>query len=60
VIAFPRTELIQQRLAAVRGRELLGDANDGLFLAVPRRSDKTNFMDGYIQPVTLSHFFVAI
>lgn len=51
MIAFPRTELAQQLLAALRGRDLLGDAHNGLFLAAPRRTGKTTFLQGDLQPV---------
>lgn len=50
MIAFPRTELAGQLVAALRGEGLLGDAHNGLFLAAPRRTGKTTFLQGDLTP----------
>lgn len=50
MIAFPRTVLAQQLVAALRGNALLGDAHNGLFLAAPRRTGKSTFLQGDLRP----------
>jgi phosphoglycolate phosphatase-like HAD superfamily hydrolase len=51
MIAFPRTTLAQQLVAALQGKALLGDAHNGLFLAAPRRTGKSTFLQGDLRPV---------
>ncbi|WP_442775343.1 hypothetical protein [Sphaerotilus montanus] len=43
MIAFPRTALAQELVAALQGKALLGDAHNGLFLAAPRRTGESTF-----------------
>lgn len=50
MIAFPRTALAQELVAALQGRALLGDAHNGLFLAAPRRTGKSTFLQGDLRP----------
>lgn len=50
MIAFPRTALAQELVAALQGKTLLGDAHNGLFLAAPRRTGKSTFLQGDLQP----------
>lgn len=50
MIAFPRTALAQQLLQALQGRALLGDAHNGLFLAAPRRTGKSTFLQSDLRP----------
>lgn len=50
MIAFPRTALAQELVAALQGRTLLGDAPNGLFLAAPRRTGKSTFLLGDLRP----------
>ena len=50
VIAFPRTALAQHLVQALQGKALLGDAHNGLFLAAPRRTGKTTFLQGDLRP----------
>lgn len=50
MIAFQRTALAQALVAALQGKALLGDAHNGLFLAAPRRTGKSTFLQGDLRP----------
>ena len=50
MIAFPRAALAQELVAALQGKALLGDAHNGLFLAAPRRTGKSTFLQGDLRP----------
>jgi hypothetical protein len=50
VIHFPREALALDLVAAMRGQALFGDAHNGLFLAAPRRTGKSTFLQGDLQP----------
>ncbi|MFN9503327.1 MAG: ATP-binding protein [Rubrivivax sp.] len=50
MIAYRRTALAQQLVQALQGRALLGDAHNGLFLAAPRRTGKSTFLQGDLTP----------
>lgn len=50
MIAFHRTALAQQLVQALQGRSLMGDAHNGLFLAAPRRTGKSTFLQGDLAP----------
>jgi len=50
MIAYPRTALARQLVEALHGRSLLGDAHNGLFLAAPRRTGKSTFLQGDLAP----------
>lgn len=50
MIAFPRTALAQNLVAALQGKTLLGDAHNGLFLTAPRRTGKSTFLQGDLRP----------
>ncbi len=50
MIAFQRAALAQQLVAALQGKTFLGDAHNGLFLTAPRRTGKTTFLQGDLQP----------
>lgn len=50
MIAYHRTALAQQLVQALEGRSLLGDAHNGLFLAAPRRTGKSTFLQGDLAP----------
>ncbi len=47
---FPRSELAKQLARAVQGKDLLGDAHNGLFLAAPRRTGKSTFLKEDLKP----------
>lgn len=48
--AFRRSALAQQLVHALQGKTLLGDAHNGLFLAAPRRTGKSTFLQGDLAP----------
>lgn len=50
MIAFPRKPLAREMVAALRGEALLGDAHNGLFIAAPRRTGKTTFLQADLSP----------
>lgn len=50
MIAFQRTQLANELVAALKGQALLGDAHNGLFLAAPRRTGKSTFLQGDLAP----------
>ncbi|WCM92779.1 AAA family ATPase [Acidovorax sp. NCPPB 2350] len=50
MIAYHRTVLAQQLVQSLQGRSLLGDAHNGLFLAAPRRTGKSTFLQGDVAP----------
>lgn len=50
MIAFHRAALAQQLVVALEGKALLGDAHNGLFLAAPRRTGKSTFLQGDLRP----------
>jgi hypothetical protein len=50
MIPYHRTTLAQQMVQALQGRSLLGDAHNGLFLAAPRRTGKSTFLQGDLAP----------
>ena len=50
MIAFLRTALAEELVAALQGKALLGDAHNGLFLAAPRRTGKSTFLQGDLRP----------
>lgn len=50
MIAFQRTSLAQELVDALQGKALLGDAHNGLFLAAPRRTGKSTFLQGDLSP----------
>jgi len=50
MIAYPRQALAEQLTQALQGKALLGDAHNGLFLAAPRRTGKSTFLQGDLAP----------
>lgn len=47
---FPRTELAAQLSDALEGKNPFGDAPNGLFLAAPRRTGKSTFLQADLRP----------
>ena len=47
---FPRTQLAQELARALQGKNLFGDAHNGLFLAAPRRTGKSTFLQADLKP----------
>ena len=50
MIHFPRKALAQEIVAALRGNAFFGDAHNGLFLAAPRRTGKSTFLQSDLKP----------
>ncbi|MCC7547091.1 MAG: ATP-binding protein [Burkholderiales bacterium] len=50
MIHFPREALAQELVAALRGQVVFGDAHNGLFLAAPRRTGKSTFLQADLKP----------
>lgn len=50
MIHFARTILAKELALALSGRSTLGDAHNGLFLAAPRRTGKSTFLQRDLQP----------
>jgi hypothetical protein len=50
VIHFPRETLAKELVAALRGQAVFGDAHNGLFLAAPRRTGKSTFLQADLRP----------
>ena len=50
MIHFPRKALALELVAALRGNAFFGDAHNGLFLAAPRRTGKSTFLQSDLKP----------
>lgn len=50
MIAYPRTALADELVHQLQGKTAFGDAQNGLFLAAPRRTGKTTFLRGDLCP----------
>ena len=50
MIHFPREALAQELAAALQGQAVFGDAHNGLFLAAPRRTGKSTFLQADLKP----------
>lgn len=50
MIHFPRGALARELVAALRGQTIFGDAHNGLFLAAPRRTGKSTFLQADLKP----------
>lgn len=50
MIRYPRTQLAENLVAALQGRTVFSDAHNGLFLAAPRRTGKSTFLQGDLKP----------
>jgi hypothetical protein len=49
-VHYPRTELAEQIADALQGKNPFGDAHNGLFLAAPRRTGKSTFLQADLKP----------
>ncbi|MTW19671.1 ATP-binding protein [Allochromatium palmeri] len=50
MIHYPRTELAEALAAALQGKTIFSDAHNGLFLAAPRRTGKSTFLQSDLKP----------
>jgi len=60
MIAFPRTALAKELVAALQGKALLGDAHNGLFLTAPRRTGKSTFLQGDLRPALQAEGVIVV
>lgn len=60
MIHYPRTELAEALAAALQGQTLFGDAHNGLFLAAPRRTGKSTFLQSDLKPTLERQGIVVI
>lgn len=60
MIHYPRTTLAQSLTEALQGKALFGDAHNGLFLAAPRRTGKSTFLQGDLRPVLEAEGVVVV
>ena len=51
MIHYPRTTLAEELVAALNGRTVFSDAPNGLFLAAPRRTGKSTFLQQDLKPM---------
>ena len=57
---FPRPQLAQELVDALLGKSTLGDVHNGLFLAAPRRTGKSTFLQEDLRPaLERAHVVVA-
>lgn len=57
---FPRPDLARQLADAMRGEGLFSDAHNGLFLAAPRRTGKSTFLQQDLKPVLEARGVVVV
>ncbi|MDD2742935.1 MAG: AAA family ATPase [Rhodocyclaceae bacterium] len=50
MIHYPRTSLAEELVAALNGKTVFSDAPNGLFLAAPRRTGKSTFLQQDLKP----------
>lgn len=50
MIHYPRTQLAEELVVALQGKAIFGDAHNGLFLAAPRRTGKSTFLQADLRP----------
>ena len=60
MIRFPRTELARQLVRALKGQAIFGDAQNGLFLAAPRRTGKSTFLKEDLAPALIAAGAVVV
>lgn len=57
---FPRSALADQIASSLQGRQLFGDAPNGLFLAAPRRTGKSTFLQRDLVPKLVAQGIVVV
>ena len=60
MISFPRTALANELVVDLQGKAGFSDAHNGLFLAAPRRTGKTTFLRGDLQPALEAASIVVV
>ena len=59
MISYPRPALADELVTALQGRAGFSDAHNGLFLAAPRRTGKSTFLQGDLRPA-LEHAGIVV
>ncbi len=59
MISYPRPALADELVTALQGRSGFSDAHNGLFLAAPRRTGKSTFLQGDLRPA-LEHAGIVV
>ncbi len=57
---FPRRNLAEDMCEALLGKNLFNDASNGLFLAAPRRTGKSTFLQADLQPALLARSVAVV
>ncbi|MBC7455374.1 MAG: ATP-binding protein [Massilia sp.] len=57
---YPRPTLVTEMVNTLAGSNLFGDATNGLFLAAPRRTGKSTFLQNELQPALERHGKVVV
>lgn len=60
MIHFPRESLANQLVEALQGKTVFSDAHNGLFLAAPRRTGKSTFLQGDLKPALARQGIVVV
>lgn len=60
MLHYPRSTLAEELAAALQGRALFSDACNGLFLAAPRRTGKSTFLQSDLRPALERQGIVVI
>lgn len=60
MIHFQRKALAEQLVEALKGKAVFGDAHNGLFLAAPRRTGKSTFLQNDLKPALERHGVVVV
>lgn len=60
MIHYPRELLAKQLVEALQGKAVFSDAHNGLFLAAPRRTGKSTFLQGDLKPALEQQGIVVI
>lgn len=60
MIHYPRELLAKQLVEALQGKAVFSDAHNGLFLAAPRRTGKSTFLQGDLKPALEQQGIVVV
>lgn len=60
MIRYPREWLAKQLVEALQGKAVFSDAYNGLFLAAPRRTGKSTFLQGDLKPALEQQGIVVV
>ena len=60
MLHYPRPELAKRLTQAMRGQDVFGDAHNGLFMAAPRRTGKSTFLQSDLMPELVREGMVVV